>query len=791
MKKSLAILGLFVLTLLYFHDVLTGKLLLAERDLTTFFYPFRSIWVETIRQGHFPFWNPYIKCGVPLFATIQPGVLYPLSLPYLFLPLDLAFNWTIVFHFFLAGAFTYGLMRELGASMQAALAGTFALLFGGYLISVHNVLNTLMSFSWYPLVMWCGCRMVRTGLVRWAIAAGASLCCMFLGGGMEIVLLTFASLLLLCLYPRVLPLKDLESGPNLQRRLIFLGLTLVIFFGLTMVQILPFLELYGQSHRYGGVSLGEATLWSLDPRDLSYFLLPDLYGSRRTPELYWKFQNYLKTIYVGPVILCLAGIYFFRQGKRGLVLLAAMGLTLVFAFGGHTPLYPFFHKYFPLFSALRYPVKFLFLFVFYLCVASGLGLDVVRQRFSEKRHPPYWCQGMLIAVILVLAALFWVARLHPEQMQSLAHQWSGTLPESDYLPLVLHNFNRMLALTVLVLLVVFFGLRHRLVRLGSPLLLILLTLDLFLGNRGYAIKVDAAAFHADNTIIRTLRADPDLFRFHVLPEARDLEITPVESFEEAHQNRKKLLGNDLMMEHHLFDITGYNVPLQPRYENVIGLILNRPLGSIRALLDLLNVKYVLAAEPVDLPGFSWIADGAGTSKLYENHHSLPRAFLVKQFQVLKSEQEYARAFIELTFDPASTILLDGAPTRFLELKKKPAVPDLKSAVRVVTYENNRIVLEVDSPEAAFLFMSEAHYPGWKAYVDGREEEILRADYVFRAIPVGPGSHRIEVVYQSLSFKVGLAVSLLTIVMLVTVGVILTRRRRVTLAGQGSEGPKQI
>ncbi|MGD9037430.1 MAG: hypothetical protein PVF10_12780, partial [Syntrophobacterales bacterium] len=164
------ILGIFVLTLLYFHDVLTGKVLLVERDLTTFFYPFRFIWVETISQGHFPFWNPYIKCGVPLFATIQPGVFYPLSLPYLFLPLDLAFNWTIVFHFFMAGAFTYVLMRELGASIQAALAGTFALLFGGYLISVHNVLNTLVSFSWYPLVMWFGCRMVRTGLIRWVIA---------------------------------------------------------------------------------------------------------------------------------------------------------------------------------------------------------------------------------------------------------------------------------------------------------------------------------------------------------------------------------------------------------------------------------------------------------------------------------------------------------------------------------------------------------------------------------------------------------------------------------------------
>jgi hypothetical protein len=771
MKKILVPLGLFVLTLLYFHEILTAKVLLVERDLATFFYPFRFIWVETARQGHFPFWNPYIKCGVPLFATIQPGVLYPLSLPYLFLPLDLAFNWTIVIHFFLAGAFTYGLMRELGASPQGALAAALAFLFSGYLISVHNVLNTLLSVSWYPLAMWCGCRMVRTGLLRWASAAGVSLCCMFLGGGMEIVLLTFASLLLLCLYPRVLPLKDEENGPTLQRRLISLGLTLVIFLGLAMVQILPFLELYKQSHRYGGVHLGEAMLWSLAPRDLIYFLLPSLYGPTATPDHDWKLQNYLKTIYVGPVVLGLAGYYFVRQGKRGLALLAAMGLAMVFALGGHTPLYPLFHRYFPLFSTLRYPVKFLFLFVFYLCLAAGLGLDLLRNRFSKNRHPPYWVQGLLIAVVVVVAALFWFARLNPEQIKALAQQWGLTFLK----PLVLHNFNRMLVVAVLALMVIFFGLRHRLVRLGGPLLLILLALDLFLGNRGYALKLDATTFHADNSIIRTLRADPDLFRLHVLPEARDLLIS-VKTYEEAHQNRKKLLGIDLMMEHHLFDVSGYNVPTQPRYENLLSLIHNKPLASIRPVLDLLGVKYVLTDKPIELEGLSWLLDGAGTSQLYQNHQSLPRAFLVKQFQVLNSDQEFAKAFHDLTFNPRTTILLEEAPTRFLELKKEPAVPNIESAVRVLTYENNRIVLEVDTPEAAFLFMSEAYYPGWQAYVDGKREEILRANYVFRAIPLGPGSHRVEVVFESLSFKIGLSLSLLTVCLLLLAWPISTRRR---------------
>jgi hypothetical protein len=376
---------------------------------------------------------------------------------------------------------------------------------------------------------------------------------------------------------------------------------------------------------------------------------------------------------------------------------------------------------------------------------------------------------------VVVAALFWFARLNPEQIKALAQQWGLTFLKLDNLPLVLHNFNRMLVVAVLALMVIFFGLRHRLVRLGGPLLLILLALDLFLGNRGYALKLDATTFHADNSIIRTLRADPDLFRLHVLPEARDLLIS-VKTYEEAHQNRKKLLGIDLMMEHHLFDVSGYNVPTQPRYENLLSLIHNKPLASIRPVLDLLGVKYVLTDKPIELEGLSWLLDGAGTSQLYQNHQSLPRAFLVKQFQVLNSDQEFAKAFHDLTFNPRTTILLEEAPTRFLELKKEPAVPNIESAVRVLTYENNRIVLEVDTPEAAFLFMSEAYYPGWQAYVDGKREEILRANYVFRAIPLGPGSHRVEVVFESLSFKIGLSLSLLTVCLLLLAWPISTRRR---------------
>lgn len=775
MKKIAVIFGLFVLTLLYFSDCLSGHRLLVERDLTTFFYPFRFIWVETVRNGNFPFWNPYIKCGVPLFATVQPAVLYPLSFLYLLLPLDLAFNWTIILHFFLAAVFTYMLMRELGASTQGALAAALAFLFSGYLISVHNVLNTLLSVTWYPLVIFCGCRLVQRGQARWALASGASLCCMFLGGGVEIVFFTLASLLALCLYPQLLPASPEQNHPSLQYRLALLGLAVVLFLGLAMVQLVPFLEFYRHSDRYDGMTLEHAMRWSLAPQDLIYFLLPDLYGSRTSPEQYWKFQNYLKTIYMGPLPFILAGIYFVRRGRKGFPLLVVLGVALMFALGEYTPVYPLFYKYFPLFSTLRYPAKFLFLFIFCLCLAAGFGLDLITRRFAERRQPAFWYQLLFVAVVLVLAGMYLVTRFAPERVTGLALHWWGGLLAPAFHPRILHNFSRLLVVTSFALIVIFFGLRPKLGRSGGYLLLILLTLDLFLGNRGFAYKLDATKFHAKTDIISTLEADSELFRLYVLPEVENVEVTINPSYEDHHRIRKESLAFDLMMEHHLFDIRGYNVPLQPRYEKVIGLINNNSLAKMKTLLDMLNVKYLLAPGSIELPGYAMVQGGPGTSRLYVNNNYLPRAFLVKNFRVLQSDQDFALAFNDPNFNPQQMLLIEKVPNSASALSKKPARPDLKPEVKVVSYENNRILLEVSTPEAAFLFMSEAYYPGWKAYVDGRQEEILRANYAFRAIPVGPGSHKIEVVCKPSSFKVGLTVSSATIILVLISWAILIRR----------------
>src|SRR5207247_2334422 len=45
---------------------------------------------------------------------------------------------------------------------------------------------------------------------------------------------------------------------------------------------------------------------------------------------------------------------------------------------------------------------------------------------------------------------------------------------------------------------------------------------------------------------------------------------------------------------------------------------------------------------------------------------------------------------------------------------------------------------VDAPQGGFLLVSAAYDHGWRASVDGRRVTVLRADGLFRGVPVGPG-----------------------------------------------------
>jgi uncharacterized membrane protein YfhO len=80
----------------------------------------------------------------------------------------------------------------------------------------------------------------------------------------------------------------------------------------------------------------------------------------------------------------------------------------------------------------------------------------------------------------------------------------------------------------------------------------------------------------------------------------------------------------------------------------------------------------------------------------------------------------------------------------------------------VESSTQHVELAVDACDESYLVLSDSHYPGWQATLDGTPTPIHRANFALRAVHVPAGSHRVRFAYEPRSFHVGLTVSALAL-----------------------------
>jgi len=151
--------------------------------------------------------------------------------------------------------------------------------------------------------------------------------------------------------------------------------------------------------------------------------------------------------------------------------------------------------------------------------------------------------------------------------------------------------------------------------------------------------------------------------------------------------------------------------------------------------------------------------------VYENTSVLPRAYIVHKAVVLRDGRKIIQKLSSPAFNPGNSVILEEEPKQRVENKKQ----EVKSSrSKIIKYQPNRILIQTSSKQPGFLVLSESFYPGWKASIDGKETKIYRANYFLRAVYLPEGEHKVEFVYEPLSFKIGLFVSLLALLMLASI-----------------------
>jgi len=166
---------------------------------------------------------------------------------------------------------------------------------------------------------------------------------------------------------------------------------------------------------------------------------------------------------------------------------------------------------------------------------------------------------------------------------------------------------------------------------------------------------------------------------------------------------------------------------------------------------------------------------SGDVKVYENLEALPRAFVAHRAWTVEGEEDALSLMQASDFEPTAEIVVE----RGKGLEAEPARPE---AVRVVAYAPERVEVETDLTAPGYLVLTDANYPGWRAWVDGEEVDVLTADLLFRAVWLEAGHHRVVFAFEPRSVWVGIGVSLAGMAGLLGLWAICIYNRRVTASG---------
>lgn len=182
------------------------------------------------------------------------------------------------------------------------------------------------------------------------------------------------------------------------------------------------------------------------------------------------------------------------------------------------------------------------------------------------------------------------------------------------------------------------------------------------------------------------------------------------------------------------------------------------------VIDFLNVKYIIQT------------DKEGKEFPTVNPNANGNAWFVSQVKAVSSADEEMKALDK--FDSKNVAIVN---TKEFTIQNKNFVKDASAVITLDAYKPNHLTYTSTNANAGLAVFSEMYYAkGWKAYVDGKETPIYRADYVLRAIEIPAGKHQLEFKFEPQVVQTGSLIALVSSIgmLLLLVGGIYIERKKI-------------
>ncbi|MEE2711046.1 MAG: YfhO family protein [Gemmatimonadota bacterium] len=517
--------------------------------------------------------------------------------------------------------------------------------------------------------------------------------------------------------------------------------TVVIITGvcLAAVNLLPLFDLINHTLR-PNVTYEIATSYALHPQELITLLMPDFYGRAEPSNWdYWgpgwsEYGHFWETnSYFGILPLVFVCVSFTLKRTRLTFFMGILAiLTCLLSLGDATPIFRVAYETIPGFDRFRSPGRLNILSGFAVAILSGISIDALcRLTYAKRLH--------LMRIVKVACGLFVFAVIIYIAAEEPITVWlSGGTAFQDRAKEAMATqagpFTLLLLLSIVFLFACTYHKIHHSVLVIAAAVLIFF--DLYAAGHEFNASPHGPAYY--------------------YPRSSIIKFLEKQQAEQAGRARTRdgaqfLMRRNAGMLYRVFTLEGYVSPL--RLANTTP-----PVYSD----ELMNVKYRIKVD-----------QDSQNIGLAANPNTMPQAYIVRNYVVAADREAVAKAMADSTFDYRTTVTLDMAPSLKIAPESFPAMEQPS----VVHYEPNNMRIIVDMKEAGLLIVGEVFYPDWQAYVDGRSERIYRANDTMRAIPLSGGTHTVELRYESGSFRIGVMIScVMLVVVLFNLGMLLRRRK---------------
>lgn len=743
-------LGLALLVLTFFAPVLWGRAFFLK-DAQLVVYPMRLFLREQLLLLRVPEWLPGLDLGMPFLANPSNGVLYPLN-AILLLPAPWCVGVFVVCHSVIAALGALFLLQSLGVRRHPALLGAVGFALGGYLVSLTWVANYMMSLAWLPLVLLFARRALARGRLGDAAVCGVMWALQLLSGEPQGVVMTGWAVFAFAVgYPLPWRLRV--------RRTLLLVLSLGVALCLAMPQVLPALELIPRSRRAEGIALEEAVHWSFHPLRLFELCVPWLFGNPLEFDRYLGyFMNdeggrlhrdpWMVTPYFGSLSLlfvCYAAWAPLRRHRHWIRSLGALALvSLLLAFGRHTPLFALFFESVPGATLFRYPAKYFGLCAVLLPLLAAAGADA----WLRKRHVTL--ERVLVAGIgsVLLLGLAVSAPLS-EALAALRPELTGD-PSATVRSALLYE-----AATLVVLLSGLVWIRSKRVAWLGPALLAATTVQVVRANLD-AYQTAPLSAYREPELARALRAaTPSGSAPRVMHDVKSLALPGLDAA--SPERRARAFSASLMKNTGLAHGVGYARSYASSEEGPKFRFWRDTVPYRRALLDVFGIRHLVLPSDTRFPPQTNLVrlaefDHVGAA-VFENPTALPFAFPVARVVAVNDFDAATRALPDPRIAKGELAVL-GPPV--VQVSNTEGSGAGRCALRAPL--GDVILLDCDLPAPSWVVVNESHHPNWTARVDGEQRELVPANALVMALHVPEGKRRVELRYDEPSFWPGVLVS---------------------------------